>query len=88
MSEETVKPGEWEKLLDFVEKTIPLPAWIKIAIALLVLVALVAVILAVLVKTCSLILELWAEKINPRFSSPEKASEGGCPPALCPPPTQ
>jgi hypothetical protein len=72
MSEETVKPGEWEKLLDFVEKTIPLPAWIKITIALLVLVALVSVILAVLVKTCSLILELWAEKIKPRFSSPEK----------------
>jgi hypothetical protein len=72
MSEEVIKPSEWEKLLDFIEKSIPLPGWAKIGIAALVLTALLLVVVAAILKSISLIQELWFEKIRPRLYPPEQ----------------
>ena len=74
MAEEALKPGEWEKILTWIEKLLgfDIPYWVKLPLALLLFLALVVSIILIVVAGVSKIQELWVEKIAPRVYNPEQ----------------
>lgn len=74
MAEEALKPSEWEKTFAWIEKLLgfDIPYWIKLPLAVLLLVALVVSVILIVVAGVSKIQELWLEKITPRLYDVEE----------------